>query len=414
MPELARRFGTPTYVYSHAALTEQMAAFDAAFAKLDHLICYAVKANASMALLSLVAKAGWGFDAVSVGELAKVAKAGGPLNKTILSGVGKRDDEIAAGLAAGVLYLTVESADELEAISRLAKARHTVAAVSLRINPDVDAGTHPHITTGRAYNKFGMTFEHAAALLPAILADGYLRLVGLSCHIGSQILETTPFARMAKSMSEAARALLRRGAPLQYLSIGGGLGVRYVAERAPSPTDLARAVAGIVRQTGLTLVLEPGRAVVANAGMLLTRVVRRKSVAGREIVIVDAGMNDFVRPALYGAKHRIESVTSRPLRRRPVDYVGPVCESADTFLRTTSGPLLREGDLVAICGTGAYGTSMASNYNGRLRAAEVLCDGSKMTLVRTRESLADLWQGEHSTQGVAFDTAVPAQLGEIG
>jgi diaminopimelate decarboxylase len=395
LADIAARFGTPTYVYSRATIARHVQVLGAAMSALPHLVCYAVKANANLAVLELLRELGCGFDAVSVGELARVQKAGGDPARTILSGVGKRDDEIEAALAAGVLYVSVESAEELDAIARSGRR----ARVSIRVNPDVDAKTHPYIATGMAQNKFGVPLDEARALYRRALGISTLEMVGVTCHIGSQVTELGPFEDAARRMSALARELLDAGVPLRFVGMGGGLGIPYQDETPPPPERYGAALTSLLGPLGLTVVLEPGRVIVGNAGVLLARVVRRKSGKERRFVLVDAGMNDLIRPALYGARHRIEPVG--PARGAPeiVDVVGPVCESADTFAKSLELPRLESGDLVAVRSAGAYGFAMSSQYNARPRAAEVLVDGARAVLVRRRETLEELWRGESSLDG---------------
>jgi diaminopimelate decarboxylase len=405
--DIAARFGTPTYVYSAATLRRHVRVLSHGIGDLDHLLCYAVKANGNVALLQLLAEAGCGMDAVSVGELARVLKAGCDPKKTIVSGVGKRDDEIDAALAAGVLYICVESAGEMAAVGERARARGVVAPVAVRVNPDVDALTHPHIATGLKQNKFGVPIDEAAEIYAKGREDANVAMIGLTCHIGSQITKLSPFEDTARRAARLARELMAAGTPLEILSMGGGLGIPYTDETPPPPDVYGAVLSSILGDLGLKLILEPGRLIVGNAGVLLSRVTRRKRGAERDFVILDAGMNDLLRPAMYGAHHRIEPV-ARPRRERALcDVVGPVCESSDTFARNADLPALLSGDLVAIRSAGAYSAAMASNYNGRPRPAEVLVDGGRSILVRRRESLSDLWRGEHHLDGSAVDDRVP-------
>lgn len=403
LTEIAARFGTPTYVYSRATLTRHVAVLQAGMGALPHLICYAVKANANQAILELMGSLGCGFDAVSVGELGRVRKAGGDMRRTLVSGVGKTDDEIAAALRAGVLYLCVESAEELDAVGRIARDLGLRAPVSVRVNPDVDAQTHPYISTGLKQNKFGVPIGDAVALYEHGRATPSLEMVGVTCHIGSQIVSLAPFIDAAQRVAALVRTLQAAGLPLRHVGMGGGLGVPYHGETPPDPAAYGAALAQILAPLGLQVILEPGRVLVGNAGILLSRVVRNKRGADRDFLLIDAGMNDLLRPALYDAYHSIESVLPPRGPEAPVDVVGPVCESSDVFAKARPLPPLHAGDLVAMRTAGAYGFVMASNYNGRPRPAEVMCDGKRAFVVRARESLVDLWRGERRLDGSPVD-----------
>lgn len=406
--DIAARFGTPTYVYSAATVTRHVRVLQEGLRDLDHVLCYAVKANGNLAILQLLNQLGVHFDAVSVGELARVLKAGGQGNTTILSGVGKRDDEIRAALRAGVMYICAESAEEIDAIARIAQEMGLRAPVSVRVNPDVDAQTHPYISTGLKQNKFGVPMQDALALYQRAQQYTSLAMVGVTCHIGSQITDLQPFLDAAQRMVVLVKQLKDVGMPLRHVGLGGGLGIPYGHETPPSPKAYGEALTGILRPLQLQVVFEPGRVIIGNAGILLTRVVRQKAGADRHFVLVDAGMNDLLRPALYNAYHDIVRVVdTNETEVAPVDVVGPVCESADTFAKGRTLPPLHAGDLVALRSAGAYGFVMSSTYNGRPQPAEVLVDGDSATLVRARSSLADLWHGEAGLHGEPFDAAVP-------
>ena len=395
---IAERYGTPCYVYSRAALTDAYRSFDAAFAGHDHLVCYAVKANSSLALLNLLARLGSGFDIVSGGELARVLAAGGDARKTVFSGVGKTADEMRRALAAGILSFNVESEGELARLERIAAETGATAAISLRVNPDIDAGTHPYIATGLKENKFGVPYEDAIALYRRARALPHLAIAGVGCHIGSQITELAPFVAALDRILELADRLRAEGTALTHVDIGGGLGIRYRDEAAPAVSDYARALTERIAGRPLRLLLEPGRALVGHAGVLLTRVEYLKHGAERNFAVVDAAMNDLLRPALYDAFHEVLPVTPRTGETaRAYDVVGPVCETGD-FLARDRALAVREGDLLAIMTAGAYGMSMSSNYNTRPRAAEVVADGEETHLVRARETVADL---------IARETLVP-------
>jgi len=392
-PALAERFGTPLYVYSRAAIESAWRAYDQAFAGFDHRICYAVKANGSLAILQLLARLGSGFDIVSGGELARVLRAGGDPARVVFSGVGKTEAEIEQALAAGILAFNIESAAELERINAVAVRRGQHAPVSLRVNPDVDARTHPYISTGLKENKFGIDIAaaeglyHHAASLPGI------HVTGMDFHIGSQLTELDPLVdALSRSLALVDR-LEADGIPLEHLDIGGGLGIRYEDETPPTPAALAERLAPLLAGRPQTLLMEPGRALVGEAGLLLTRVEYLKP-GHRDFAVVDAAMTDLLRPALYNAWQRIE--TAEPVAAQPqvYDIVGPVCESADT-LGSERALALQPGSLLAIHATGAYGFVMASQYNARPRPAEVLVDGDTAHLIREREPIEALWQGEH-------------------
>ncbi len=405
--EVARAVGTPTYVYSAATLERHIRVMTEALEPLPHLLCYAVKANGNLAVLQLLRELGAGFDAVSVGELVRVWRAGGDLGKTIVSGVGKRDDEIAAALRAGCRYICVESSAELDAVIAVAERLQRVAPVTVRVNPDVDAKTHPYISTGLKENKFGVPSDEAHALYARGNASPHVKMVGVSCHIGSQITQLEPFLDAASLVAELARSLRSEGAPLEHVGMGGGLGIPYAGEEPPPPARYGEALRDVLGPLGLTVILEPGRVVVGNAGVLLTRTRRLKRHGSHYFAIVDAGMNDLLRPALYQAHHTLVAVEDRGGARGRYDVVGPVCESADTFGLDRELPELREGDLIAVRSAGAYGFVMASTYNGRPRPAEVLCRDGRVIVVRERESLADLYRGERTLNGDPVDAELP-------
>lgn len=391
---VATEFGTPCYVYSRAAITQNYQAYDRALASVPHLICYAVKANSNLGVLSVLAKLGAGFDIVSGGELARVLRAGGDPRKIVFSGVGKREDEMAAALDAGVLCFNVESESELRRLSAVATRLHKTARVSLRVNPDVDAKTHPYISTGLRDNKFGIdiarveTVYREAAQLPGI------EIAGVDCHIGSQLTQLDPYVDALRRLLELIDRLQSAGIKLKHLDLGGGLGIRYREEKPPHPEDYAKAVLPLLKGRGLELWLEPGRSIVGNAGVLLTRVEYLKHAPHKNFAIVDAAMNDLLRPTLYNAWQEILPVQPRTGEAAQVyDVVGPVCETGD-WLGRERELVIHEGDLLAIRSAGAYGFVMSSNYNTRTRAAEVMVDGDRAQLVRARETLDDLWRGE--------------------
>ena len=391
---IAERFGTPCYVYSRATLERHWHAFDDTFSDLPHLICYAVKANSNLAVLNLLARLGSGFDIVSGGELARVIKAGGDPAKVVFSGVGKTEDEIRRALAAGIRCFNVESVGELERIDEIARATGRRAPVSLRINPDVDARTHPYISTGLRENKFGIPFEEAVQVYQKAVSLEGLEIVGLDCHIGSQLTDTAPFVDALDRVLHLAKALEGQGIRLRHLDLGGGLGVRYQDEAPPLPADYVEALRSRLAGQDYEIIVEPGRAIAANAGVLLTRVEYLKDHSGRHFAIVDAAMNDLLRPALYGAWQAIVPVEEvSEATPRTYDIVGPVCETGD-FLGKERRLAIAAGDLLAVRSAGAYGFTMSSNYNSRPRVAEVMVDGDACHLVRTRERVEDLYQGE--------------------
>jgi diaminopimelate decarboxylase len=391
---IAEAVGTPTYVYSTATLSRHFRVVTEAFGSYPHLICYSVKANSTLAVLRLFAEAGGGFDIVSGGELARVRQAGGAAAKTVFAGVGKTPEEMEQALAAGILLFNVESAEELEALDAVGRRLGKRAPFALRVNPDVDARTHRYIATGLKTSKFGVPFEEALALYTRARKMKGLRAAGLDCHIGSQLTQTAPMRAALSKVAGLYRALKEKGHPLEYLDIGGGLGITYTDETPPSPQEYASTVLKAAEGTGAHLILEPGRALVGNAGVLLTRVLYRKDSPARRFVVVDAGMNDLIRPALYEAHHALQPVVKRRGKAVEVDVVGPVCESSDVLARGRSLVLPGQGDLYAVMSAGAYAMSMASNYNSRPRPAEVLVDGAAWRVVRERERVEDLWRGE--------------------
>jgi len=395
LADIAAQFGTPCYVYSRATLERHWQVFDAALGSHPHLICYAVKANSSLAVLQVLARLGSGFDIVSAGELDRVLRAGGVAEKIVFSGVGKQAPEMHRALEAGIRCFNVESEPELLRLDRVAGETGITAPVSLRVNPDVDARTHPYISTGLRDNKFGIdvgialhAYEHAAAL-PNI------RVMGIDCHIGSQLTEIAPFVDALDRVLDLVDRLAAAGIPLAHIDIGGGLGIPYRREDNPPPPDVyARALLERMANRPQELLLEPGRAIAGNAGVLLTRVEYLKHTAYKNFAVVDAAMNDLQRPALYDAWHDIIPVVPRAGDCVTYDVVGPVCETGD-FLGRQRELALAEGDLLAVRSAGAYGFSMSSNYNTRPRAAEIMVEGHRIHIIREREVLDDLVRGEH-------------------
>lgn len=394
LARLARRYGTPLYVYSAGVVRDRYRALRGAFTR-PVLVCYALKANSSRAVASVLAREGAGADIVSGGELARALRAGFAPSRVVFSGVGKTEEEMAAGLRAGVKAFNVESSEELDALARVAGRVKKRAPVSIRLNPDINAGTHPHITTGRAENKFGVESREALALYRRAARDRRLRVTGLQCHIGSQITSLAPYKRAAGVVAGLAASLKAQGIPLDFADMGGGFGISYKDETPLNPRDLARTLEkAFAGQPELELLVEPGRYLVADAGLLLTTVLYRKLTSKRRFVIVDGAMTDLPRPALYDAWHPVEVVAPRRGKKTMADVVGPVCESGDFLARRRLLPPLERGDLLAVLKAGAYGFAMSSQYNSRPRAAEVLLDGGKARLARKRETYADLTRGE--------------------
>jgi len=394
--DLATTYGTPLYVYSRATLERHWHAFDQAIGEHPHLICYAVKANSNLAVLNVLARLGSGFDIVSMGELARVLEAGGDPSKVVFSGVGKTVEEIEFALKTGIFCFNVESIPELSRINAVASRLGLTAPVSLRINPDVDAKTHPYISTGLKANKFGIAREQAISTYEIAASLPHLKVVGMDCHIGSQLTDTVPFVDALDRLLLLIDELAERGIHISHLDVGGGLGVTYKDENPPHPRDYAAAMAERMRgREHLKLILEPGRAIAANAGILLTRVEFIKQGESKNFAIVDAAMNDLIRPSLYSAWQNIIPVDMHAQGERATyDVVGPVCETGD-FLGKDRDLSLADNDLLAVRSAGAYGFVMASNYNSRCRAAEVMVDSDKHYCVREREILKDLWKGEH-------------------
>ena len=390
LEEAAARHGTPLYVYSRDAVVEAYRAYESAFAPVPHRVCYAVKANGSRAILRLLASLGAGADIVSGFELEAALRAGFPPERVVFSGVGKTEAEIAAALDAGIGEFNAESEDEIARLSALAAARRKRAALTLRVNPDIDARSHPYISTGLRDNKFGVDIAAAAGILTRARALPGIEVAGVQCHIGSQIRSLEPLREAVAALVGLTRRLLAEGYPLRTIDIGGGLGVNYEEGSGPDVAAFAEAVVPLLKGLGLLVLLEPGRSLVARAGALLTRVLYVKENHGKRFVVVDAGMNDLLRPALYKAHHRIEPVVQRGRPSRRVDVVGPVCETADAFAHDRELESVEPGDLLAVRDTGAYGFVMASTYNMRPRPAEVMVEDGQVRLIRRRETFEDL------------------------
>ncbi len=401
--QITKDVGTPCYVYSHATLTRHFRVYDGAFKNIPHIIAFAMKANSNLAILRLMAKEGSGVDIVSGGELFRALKAGVPPSKIVFAGVGKNADEIRDALKADILMFNVESSAELQAVNDVAASIGKKARVALRINPDIDPKTHPYISTGLKKSKFGIASDRAVEEFTLASSLSHIEVVGVHAHIGSQLTDVTPFVESLKKVITLIGALREQGIPITYLNIGGGLGIVYNDEKPPLPQDLADAVAPLVKDLKLTLVMEPGRVIVGNAGILVTKALYEKVGEAKRFIIVDAAMNDLIRPSLYSAYHEIRPV-SESLLQRPkhmVDVVGPVCESGDFLAKDRSFPEVKPGDLLAVMSAGAYGFVMASNYNSRPRVPEVLVNKSEVHVIKARETYEDLVKGE----------MIPAYLG---
>lgn len=393
LTQIVENFGSPCYVYSKSALSQAFERFSAGFKDANHLVCFAVKSNPSLAILNLFAKLGAGFDIVSGGELARVIAAGGDPKKVVFSGVGKTAEEMRAALEAGIFCFNVESASELVRLNDVATYMGKIAPVSLRVNPNVDAKTHPYISTGLKNNKFGVAYEDALDIYLQAAGMSNIAIHGVDCHIGSQITELSPFLDAFDRVLALVDALAENNIHIQHIDLGGGIGICYNDETPPEFTAYAKAMREKLGNRDVKLVFEPGRALVGNAGVLLTKVEYLKQTETKNFAIVDAAMNDLMRPALYDAYHDIKAVKPRTEDAAIYEIVGPVCESGD-FLGHDRALALQEGDLLAIMSAGAYGMSMSSNYNTRPRAAEVMVDNDQCHLIRKREQIADLFAGE--------------------
>jgi diaminopimelate decarboxylase len=391
---VAERVGTPCYVYSLATLRRHFHVFDEAFESIPHLVCFSVKANSNLAVLRAFAREGSGFDIVSGGELFRALKAGADPRKVVFSGVGKTVAEIRNALTAGILMFNVESLAELDTINAVAGELGAKAPVALRVNPDVDPKTHPYISTGLKKSKFGIDIQRSIEDYRRARSLPHITVVGVDCHIGSQLTTVPPFVDALERIHDLVSRLQAEDFQVRYLDMGGGLGITYNDEKPPEPRQYAAALSEGLRDLAVTLLLEPGRVIVGNAGILLTRVLYLKSTDEKNFVVVDGGMNDLIRPALYGSYQGIQPVQPRNGTRFTADVVGPVCESGDFFAKDRELPALEPGDLLAVMSAGAYGFVMASNYNTRPRPPEVLIDGERLYIVRQRETLEDLVRGE--------------------
>jgi diaminopimelate decarboxylase len=400
LPRLAERFGTPLYVYSAATIRERFRAFDVAFRDQPHTVCYSVKANSNVSILRLLAKLGCGFDVVSGGELERVLVADRKAaRRVVFSGVGKTRSELTAGLKAGILLFNIESESELGALAECAQKLRKAASVALRVNPDVAAETHPYISTGLHQHKFGIPIRDARALYAEAASSKHLRVRGVSVHIGSQITDVAPFGEAMARVAELVLVLRSDGHPIEFIDAGGGLGISYEkasgTEFAENVAAYSRAIVEPLRGLNIHLLLEPGRSILGPAGALLSSVIHRKANNGKKFVVVDAAMNDLIRPALYGAHHEIIPVClDETAQREIVDVVGPICETGDFLARSRDLPKVREGDLLAVLDVGAYGMVLSSNYNTRPRAAEVLASGKAVKIIRRREKVSDLLRNE--------------------
>ncbi|MCP4198858.1 MAG: diaminopimelate decarboxylase [Proteobacteria bacterium] len=394
LEKLADQFGTPLYVYSKATFERHYRVFDDAFSDFKHIICFAVKANTSFALLNLLGKMGSGADIVSGGELFRALKAGIPAERIVYSGVGKSVAEMDQALDAGILMFNIESFQELEVLNTIARDKGIKARISLRVNPDVDPKTHPYIATGLKTSKFGINTAKALNGYERAGKLSNIDVIGVDCHIGSQLTEVAPFVEAVGKLRQMMQTLRERGFSIAYLDLGGGLGITYDTEEPPSPAEYAGAIRGEIENDDMTLILEPGRNVAGNAGILLTRVLYEKETEEKRFVVVDGGMNDLIRPSLYNSYHGILPVVDTGRDQVKVDVVGPICESGDFLAKDRELPALHSGELLAVMSAGAYGFSMASMYNSRPLAAEVLVSGDKYSLIRRRGTYEDLVQGE--------------------
>jgi diaminopimelate decarboxylase len=392
--KIAAKVGTPFYLYSAATLSQHYRVFEAAFHGFPHIVCFAVKANANLAILSLLARLGCGADIVSGGELHRALTAGVDPGRIVYSGVGKRGEEIRAALKAGILLFNMESSQELEEINRIAGRLRKKAPVALRINPDIDARTHPYISTGLKKNKFGIDIERALKDYGRAMALPHLEVVGVACHIGSQITEVAPFVEALERLKELIRRLKDQGIAIRYLDLGGGLGIQYDQEEPPHPREYGGELVEHLRGLDVTLILEPGRVLVGNAGILVTKVLYTKESEAKHFIIVDAGMNDLARPSLYGSYHGVCPVVQQSRPMVTASLVGPICESGDFLAKDRKMPAFKPGELVAVMSAGAYGFSMSSNYNARPRVPEILVHDGEFYVIRKRETYRQLTWGE--------------------
>ncbi|HPX48862.1 MAG: diaminopimelate decarboxylase [Bacteriovoracaceae bacterium] len=391
---IAREVGTPFYCYSLPTLHRHIQAFEEPLSGVDHQTCFAMKANSSLAILTYMARHGLGADVVSGGELYRALKSGVQGEKIVYSGVGKTTGEIEMAIAAGIMMFNIESEQELEVINECAGTLEKKAPISIRVNPDVDPMTHPYISTGMRENKFGIDVEASLAQYLKARDMENIEIVGIDCHIGSQLTDLSPFIDAVQRLKMLINRLKDHGIELKYLDLGGGLGITYSDEEPPHPRDYVRAVLDAVGPLGLKVIFEPGRVIVGNAGILVTSVLYRKQTGNKTFIVVDAGMSDLIRPSLYGAYHDIRPLEDKPEAREKVDVVGPICESGDFLAKNRDLPMLGRGDMIAVMSAGAYGFTMASNYNSRPKPPEVLVDGTRYYVVLKRQSYEDLVLGE--------------------
>ncbi|MHB8173211.1 MAG: diaminopimelate decarboxylase [Nitrospirota bacterium] len=403
LSKIAREVGTPVYVYSYNTLTRHFKVFDEAFSGVPHIVCFAMKANSNLAVVKSFAGLGGGADVVSGGELFRALKAGVEPSRIVYAGVGKTEREIEAALSKGILMFNIESQEELLAIDRVAGRLGLKAPVALRVNPDVDAKTHPYISTGLRKNKFGISIEQAMGEYARAEGLPNVEVVGIHQHIGSQLTELSPFVDSLKKIAGLVRRLKSEGFGIKYIDVGGGLGIRYLNEKPPLPSELADAIRPELEDLGCTLIFEPGRVLVGNAGCLVTKVLYRKSSEEKNFIIVDAGMNDLVRPTLYQAYHEIKQVIPTDAPDFSADVVGPICETGDFLARDRAMRVPQPGEFLAVMSAGAYGFTMSSNYNSRPRAAEVMVDGDRYYIIRRREDYAGLINGEEIPEFLAGD-----------
>jgi diaminopimelate decarboxylase len=393
--KIAEKVGTPFYLYSYHTLRNHFRVFDEAFRSVPHMVCFALKANSNIAVLRTFIREGGGVDIVSGGELYRALQAGADPQKIVYSGVGKRIDEIEFAISSGILMFNVESPQELEMINAVAHGMGKKAGIALRVNPDVDAQTHPHISTGLKENKFGVDMKSAREEYRRAKRFRNLDIRGISCHIGSQVTKVTPFVDALGRLKKLVALLRKDGIRIKYVDLGGGLGITYRNEEPPEPAEYAEAVIRALNELDSTLILEPGRVIVGNAGILVSRVLYTKSNREKNFIVVDAGMNDLIRPSLYNSYHRIQPVIRKGQREIDADVVGPICESGDYIAKGRRVPAFERGELIAVMSAGAYGFTMSSNYNSRPRVPEVLVDGGRFHVIRKRENYRDLIRGEN-------------------
>jgi diaminopimelate decarboxylase len=394
LSKVAQKLGTPFYLYSHATLQQHYKAFDGAFAELRHLTCFSMKSSSNLSIVRLFASLGAGVDIVSGGELFRALKAGVAPRKIVYSGVGKTEEDLAYALKAGILMFNLESTQEMERLNRIAGDTGKKARISIRVNPDVNPKTHPYISTGLKENKFGIDIREAFELYCGADQMEALEVAGVSCHIGSQLTQVEPFVDALKRLKRLIKRLKSQGMSIQFLDLGGGLGITYDQEQPPHPTEYADAIRDELDGAELTLILEPGRVIAGNAGILVTKVLYSKSTGDKTFFVVDAAMNDLIRPSLYNSYHQIQAVQRKERAKITADIVGPICESGDFLAKDRAVELYEAGDLLAVMSSGAYGFSMSSNYNSRPRVCEVMVKGGHFHVIRERESFADLIRGE--------------------